>query len=1382
MHIRRLIRRSYIASSLRMNAIAVCCVLMLVCLILLSAQPVNADQQGLADDSPQARICFVGVWDRAMPLIERASRETGIEVTSYQVDALLEVSQAELAHINIIYILNISADKVEPLKNLLDQARTTHPQLQLVALDQRGSHAALNSAQLLEENPDVRAYWRSNGLQNMRRLLIYTNVHYLGAEGEIEPPSQVPDSGYYLPEKPEEALTDFNDVKQADSWVKDAPTAVLLIHQSFWITQDTKVINAQIKAMRQRGFNTVALFAVNEAKRYEMLNEVQPDLLIEDRHSGAWETAEGKSFLLNLDVPYLRPISMLAYTTEQWLADPSGLHVRDISHFMSLQELNGTVDPIVVGGLKAGISGFRLHEPIPERIERFADRAARWYKLRSTPNSEKKIAIVYYSKSLGKDDLLRGSPTGAFLDGPESLVRLLPRLQERGYMMADLPETAPDLLERLKEHGRNIGPWAQGELDRLADHPDVELIPLDQYLQWFNTLLDEPHRQAVIEKHGPPPGKLMVVHRNDQPYIVIPIVRVGENVILTPQPERAEKQDEKLLHSRDLPPPHNYLAFYWWLQNSFQADAVIHFGTHGSLELLPGKEAGLSSNDWPDICTGNLPIVNLWIMDNLGESTLSRRRSYALLVDHLVPPAVTVKIADETAKLHDDLGKFLTLEQGLIREEYRKQITERAKQQRFIDVLDLKLDDKGLLTESAIDVLHDHLHVVTESRTPTSLHVLGEKVVRDKLADYLTAILGKDYIDQVGIWLSTTQWAHEHDGFVAQAHDHGQESPTSAHTHEHSHNHSHAHDHVADDASEIVVSHSHDDTRERAEALIRQVILEGREAPAGMEKWMDEARDVLSKLDEVDNEITNLLHGLEGGYVEPGPGPDAIRNPGSIPSGRNLYTLNPEEVPTRAAWNVGVRLIDQLLSERQPKKIGIDLNGMNTMRDFGVMESQVLYLMGVRPVWDANRLAIDVELIPSEELGRPRVDVFIAMGGQYKENFPSRVKLLDKAVRLVSELDEENNLVRQGTLATEAKLLEAGYSQERAKQFSLARIFGTKPGNLSGTNILYLVPRSGVWEDESEITNVYIDSMSYAYVGEVWGEKVDGLYEQVIQGTDTLLRVWASNMTSQLSNHHAYEYLGGLNMAVTQLTGKEPAALIADVRDPNEAKIRSFEEVLDTTLRSELLNEDWMRGMMEHDYAGAGQMAELVKNTFGWDVTRDSSVSEAVWDDIYQTYIEDKYELDLEQWFEQVNPHAMQVVMATMMEAARKGYWDASEQQLNELAKRYAESVAKHDLSAGLVAGGNKKLEQALIDRLGKLDMQGLAQAYRAKVRESEGQSEADKVYGSKMDQVDPNQQKQNQQGQKPPQGIILWLLPCMGVLIVILFIIGVVRRSGSAK
>jgi len=1150
----------------------------------------------------------------------------------------------------VVLLLNIEPGDATALKNVLSSNQAVKGKVKILALDKRSSHAELEKAGLLVPDANIPKYWRPNGNVNIKRLFGYAAITYLGRQGQIEPPVDVPDCGFYDPEREEpfaslEACRAFKT--GSHRWREDGPLAAVLIQQSFWITHDTKVIDAEVYALEKRGINAVVLFASAQEQMAGMLKQVHPDLIVEDRHGTTWESPK---LLQELDVPYLRPISMLGYTVDEWLQDPQGMARRDVGNFMNLQESWGTIDPVVVGGLKASIQGYKLHEPFPSGIERFAGRAAAWLQLRAKPNSEKKVVLIYYNKGLGRDDLMRGSPTGAFLDGPQSLVQFLPRMRQAGFLVTNAPASVDDLVKSMQKSGHLLAPWAQGELEELADSGEPVLIPLSQYQKWFDRKLSPANQQAVIKFFGPPPGRIMVVERRGEKFIVIPRLQMG-NVTLAPQPERGEHMDDKLLHSRDVPPPHNYLAFYWWLQEEAEADVLVHWGTHGSLELLPGKEAGMSRDCWPDICAGNMPIVNLWIMDNLGESTLSRRRSYAMLSDHMVPPAVNAGAAEKYATLRDELVKYNTLDSGMLKSEYKKRVATRIREE--------KLDEKLAITnkdfsEADLKRVAEHIDFLFDSRTPLTLHVLGQPPAAKYEAPYLVSILGKPFLQHLEQALPITNQF----GSVIQ--------------------------------KKLWLE------KQGAEFLNSNLngFSANAEMSAELKKDLAFAKEMKGRLHAADSEITGLLHGLEGKYVPPGPGPDPIRNPSSIPGGRNLYSLNPEEIPTRPAWDVAVQLVDEMLKSKHPKKVGMDLNGMETMRDFGVMEAQILYLIGVRPVWDRNNLAIDVELIPREELKRPRVDVFVAMGGMYKENFPTRVELIDKAIRLASAAPEEDNAVRQGTLAIETRLKTSGMDSDKARQLATARIFGSKPGNMTGTKILHLVPRSGVWNNEDEIADVYIDNMSYVYTKGAWGQKVDGLYEDAIQGTELLIRVWASNMTSQLSNHHAYEYLGGLSMAVRKLTGREPEAMISDVRDPNGARIRDFQEVIATTMQSELLNRNWIEGMKEHGYAGAGHAAELVKNTFGWSVTRRESITDATWNEIYAVYVQDKFKLGMREWFEKENPHALAEIAATLLEANRTGHWNASPEMLRALYQTFAEIVAKHGAPDGLVTGGNTKLQE----------------------------------------------------------------------------------------
>ncbi|HSJ03834.1 MAG TPA: cobaltochelatase subunit CobN, partial [Verrucomicrobium sp.] len=1282
---------------------------------------------------------FVGVWDRSMALVDAACREQGLSAVFAKAGEFgKEAGTADSAAFPLVMVLNLDAAESPGLTERLKNSREKNPRQKVLALDVRGSHADLDKAGLLEQDATLMAYWRANGPINLKRLMQYCRVTYLGVAGTTDPPVLIPEFGYYDPgrEDPFEEFTAYREFKRSlKRWKEGAPTAVLLIQQSFWITRDLNVVNAQISALEKHGLNPVVVFGDREGRMTELVKAAQPTLLIEDRHGSMWQS---NAVIKELDVPYLRPISMLGYTVDEWRKDPRGLSVRDVGMFMSLQESWGTIEPVVVGGLHANIQGFRLHEPIPDRIEAFAARAARWATLKTRPNAEKKVAVIYYNKGLGQDDLVRGSPTGAFLDGPESLVRFLPRLQKAGYAIQNPPGTAAELIATMKKRGRNLGPWVQGDLEKLADEGNPALIPLRTYQRWFQEKLSEANRKAVVEKFGPPPGRLMVVHRNGEPHIVIPRIELG-NVILAPQPERGEKQDDKLLHSRDVPPPHNYLAFYWWLEEEYHADAIVHWGTHGTLELLPGKEAGLSEDCWSDICVDRLPVVDLWITDNLGESTLARRRSYAELVDHMVPPAVGAGLKDEFKTLHEDIHKFNTLENGLLREEFRKRIAQQARAE-SLHAVAKALPGEELYTDDMVARVDQHLHELYDAQTPMRLHVLGEPPVAEDMVPYLVSILGENFLNHLS------------------------------------------------EASPLIKNLAPEKQQQRdAAAHLLNSALEGN-APTAfsptpeLDKDLAFAREMKARLMQADREVTGLLHALEGGYIEAGPGPEPIRNPSTVPTGRNLYSLNPEEIPNKAAWEVAKRLVDDLLKTRKPQKIGMDLNGMETMRDFGVMEGQILYLLGVRPIWNRSNLVIDVELIPTEELKRPRVDVFVAMGGQYKENFPSRVTLLDKAVKLAASAAEEGNPVKASVAAMEVRLQQRGFSSAKASQFAAARIFGTKPGNMTGTNILHLVPRSGVWDKADEITEVYMDNMSFVYSGEVWGEKIDGLYEEALNGTDTILRVWASNMTSQLSNHHAYEYLGGLNMAVKKVTGKTPQALIADVRNPSGARVRDFEEVLATNLRSELLNKKWLEGMQSHDYAGAGHITELVKNSFGWSVTRPESISQDTWKDIYEVLVKDRHNLGLEAWFEKVSPHARQEITATLLEAARKGLWQATQQQIEDLSRIYAESIQKYGESGGLVGGGNTRLVDYSVNALKATGAAGDAQkatSMQESVAKSAGGEVQEKVAGTKLDQKPAKEPHQDQEAVEAPTPPSYWQYAVI-VLLVLLLVAGFFKRSGT--
>ncbi|QJW99044.1 cobaltochelatase subunit CobN [Frigoriglobus tundricola] len=1224
-------------------------------------------------------VLVIGGWDYGETMFDRAATGIGMSAKFVTTEDTDRVTTDQLKAADLVFLLNLKPDGVATLKDRVAEAKKAKPGLLVLSLAQRDTQKSFEQAGLMASDPEIYRYWRYNGFENTKRLLVYTRVKHLKGQGEVLPPVVVPDFGVYHP-----AASDlFPDVPAYIEWAKKtghfqlgSPRVALLVQQGFLMTGDTTVYEAVVNALEKRGVNVAVLFSGQSAsKQKELLAAWKPELIIDDHHAST-AIRQGPE---ELDVPIVKNVMLLRSTVAEWEASVQGMLPADVGlHFLT-QEVHGIIDPVVTGAMKANVGGYKLHDPIPDRVERLAGRVTAWINLRKKANAEKKIAIVYYNKYLGKSDVGRGSATGAFMDGPESLFRVLKALKERGYTFTKFPKDTEELLAWMKRDGRNVGAWADGDLAELIRDGKPVLWPTAEYEKWFATL-GETNRNTVTKAYGPAPGAQMTTA--DRKAIVLPRIDLG-NVILLPQPARGPENDEKLLHAKDVPPPHQYLACYWWLQHDFRADAVMHFGTHGTELLLPGKANGLSADSFGDICLGNVPNVYPWIIDNIAEAIQAKRRAYAVTVDHLTPPLETTGLSPELQNLHADIDKCAALEEGLLKQKYRKTISDAARKAALTR-------NPADLSDQEIEQIAFQLHQVELSVTAVKLHTLGTEPDAKHLVPFLTSMLGRQYLNDLGRVLPVPP-------DVAKEPDH----------------------------VPIWV-------RPQLEAMVKAVVIDGfspedalkvagaKIPPGDPDRIVESLRRVVEyrkNLAQTGREVENVLRALEGKFVSPGPGADPVRNPAAIPTGRNLYALNPEEIPTKQAWEVGVQLVDQLLKDRPTlRKVALDLNGHETIRDYGVTEAEALYLMGVRPVWDHNNLAVNVEIIPREQLKRPRIDVFIALGGSMRDTFTSRVKLLDKAVRLVSELNEPDNYVRAGTEEKAAELVKRGLAPEKVKLYAPARMFGAKPGS-HGTRILYLVPKTGAWDDRKEIADVYKQNMSHVFTGDVWGESAPGLYEDAMRGTELVLRTWTSNMTGPLTNHHVYEYAGGLSLAIETTTGRQPKLLFSDVR--GAPKVRDFDEVLATEAHVTMLNPKWLKGMMENSYSGAGMMAEVVRNTSGWEATRKGAVSQDLWNEIHAVYAKDKHGLQLREWMDKVNPHARQEILATLIEANRKGDWKADAATVRDLAKEYAASVAKHGDSAGLATGGNVKLQTEVVARLNAPGDEGLAAAYKTAIAKS---------------------------------------------------------------
>jgi len=432
----------------------------------------------------------------------------------------------------------------------------------------------------------------------------------------------------------------------------------------------SRATDALIRAFEARGANVGAIFGLAQAGPFAA--EFQPDLIVSRKHGRWWLADTGVELLdTEIDVPVLRGLSLLftGETFREYRTTRNGIRGAGLVMGAMVPELDGAISPTLIEGLDAEWYGRRFEAIEDERIQRLVDRALRWIELRRKSNPEKRIAIVYVA-GIGK-----GRITAASLNVPESLTGFLHALGREGYSLSHVPVDSGQLLEEMLTKGRNIGPSQPGELAELASMQGVELLPLDGYVEWFQSL-PESMRKEVEQTFGPPPGELMTVERDGKSYFVLPKLDFG-NILVLPQPLRGAKMDSRLQHNDRVPPPHQYLAVYWWLREVWKADAIVNYGTHGTHEFLPGRPLGQLADDWSDRVLGPLPNIYVYVMDNVGEALIAKRRGSAVTVSHQIPAIAAASLSEEDkaiGALYRATEQFLAQDDGALKERLRRQL------------------------------------------------------------------------------------------------------------------------------------------------------------------------------------------------------------------------------------------------------------------------------------------------------------------------------------------------------------------------------------------------------------------------------------------------------------------------------------------------------------------------------------------------------------------------------------------------------------------------------------------------------------------------------------------------------------------------------------
>ena len=1222
----------------------------------------------------QPRILFLGFPSMYRFLLAESSQQSGVRYDYWKPEQVddPDLGQPDFRRYRAIFVSGRRSDPLRrPVREALLEAGEAGSRV-IVLPAHDAPRLGVGNADFDGQDVWIDEYWRHGGVTNMARLLQTASSRYLGRGGDQLPPEPAPDDGYYHPDSPSLFTTtaDYRRWYESSGRSRAGAPRVLIDFADGWRLGMTDATDAVIRAFESGGFEAAAIFGTAQAAPFAV--EYRPDILVSRKHGRWWLGQQGVDVLeKRIDAPVLRGLSLL-FTGESFSDyQQTRAGIRDAGLIMGamVPELDGAIQPTLIEGLDSAWYGRRFEAFRDERIDLMVRRAQRWVRLRKLPNAEKKIAVIYVS-GIGK-----GRLTAASLNVPRSLMQFLSALRQDGYDIDPLPDSEDDLLRQMLDRGRNVSFGRPRDLLQLADQDGVLRLPVRGYARWFAEL-PEAMRSEVTQAFGPPPGDLMVTTDGGEPAFVIPKLDYG-NVIVLPQPVRGARMDAKLQHNDRVPPPHQYLAAYWWLREVWGADAIVNYGTHGTHEFLPGRPLGQLADDWSDRIIGALPNLYLYVMDNVGEALIAKRRGVAVTVSHQIPPVEAAELRREDpgiAKLYRATQQFQSAQEGALRESLRARIRAAASEYGFDR--DLGTDwEAAAPGDDEVAALGRHIHLLDEDRIPVGLHVHGEPSPPDELAPMVAAMLGRPFLESFG---------------------------------------------CTEDGSPLDCSA---ESRDRAARAVSSA-LAGDDLPAAMQPVSAEFSRIRKALRQTPDEITHLLGALSGRYVPPGGGGDPVRNPQALPTGRNLYGINPAEVPTRAAWDLGVTLAEeQIQAERErlgrwPRKIGFTLWNTELIRQHGTDLAHIMHLLGVRPVWDHRNVVEDVELVPASELRRPRIDVVIQAASLFRDTFPDRMRLLDRAVRLAAAASDGENFVAEHTAEAEREMKLAGLSVRDARSLAAARVFSNSAGGY-GTGLVASIERSGDYSSTGGLTDAYIARTGAVYTeGLEWGRRVPEAYRAQLRHTDAVTLSRSTNVVGALTLDHYFEYLGGMTMAVGDTTGTAPETYLADVRDPAMARVETAREALARGLRGKYWNPKWIRGLQAEGFSGAVEMAQTATNLFGWQVTKPAVVGSDVWDRVHAVYVSDSLGVGLPAWLDAENPFAFQEIAAIMLEAARKGFWDAPEDILEDLALEYVSSLERHGASGSARTTGNRPFEEFVEVRVAESARPELTQLLRESLRD----------------------------------------------------------------
>lgn len=1099
-------------------------------------------------------------------------------------------------------------------------------------------------------------FWLNGSKENMKRFLCLLVDRYVpGYRGVLpqQDPIFYPDTALYHPDagKPFATTSELREWQIKNRPGKGSGRVAILVMRATLLSENMLHVVNLLRELESRDVQCCIAYsggldfrpalegffdpASSESMKIDLIINATGFSLV----GGPAETksAEAVGILKKIGVPCFNLIPLAFQPISHWRENNLGLTPLQTALSVAVPELDGAIEPHVFAGLEEGSDRTM---PLEAETRAVADRVTRLVQLRRKSNADKKLAIVLFNfpPNLGN------AGTAAFLDVFESLLRLMKKLKSEGYAI-ELPESV-DLLRTCLLEGNQLVFGTDGNV---AAH-----YPVEEYRKAFTAY------ERIEPFWGDAPGELL----NDGSRFHILGAMFG-NLFVGQQPSFGYERDPmRLLMAKDAAPNHAFAAFYSWLDREFGADALLHFGTHGALEFMPGKQVGLSQQCWPKRLIGALPHFYCYCVNNPSEGAIAKRRGFATLVSYMAPPLEHAGLYKGMRQLRELVAAWRSRPSAEALDEIRD----------LSATLDLDRTDEAMGDEEYVTWLNNELYLIEERMIPLGLHVLGSAPSAESLADNLALLVSHarpeldnrslpelvcrglrlDYDDLVErheekmelreSWQKVTAICHEAvRRFIGKL-------PASM-------------------PNGVTIATMLDGTlavrMDEASAYLHK---SAGLKPRQLDKLWHFLNGLLAAMLE-NREIEAVMRALDGAYIPPSPGNDLVRNPAIVPTGRNIHSLDPYSIPTPFARKQGERSAETLLEQYRresgelPESIALILWGTDNLKSDGEGVAQALALVGARTKTDELGKIGDVELIPLEKLQRPRIDIVVTVSGIFRDLLSHQVRLLDKAVRLAAAADEPDsmNFVRKHVRQQAAEL---GISEDEAA----GRIYSNAPGSY-GSNVNHLI-ESSTWEQEQQLADAFINRKSFAFSPEGdWQESPEILRSALKNVTLTFQNIDSFEIGLSDIDHY-YEYLGGVSKSVEVLGGAKPKVMVGDTGGFGKGqKIRSLEKMVALEARTKLLNPKWYEAMIEHGYEGVREIEAHLTNTYGWSATA-SAVKNWTYQQFTETFLQDR---DMLERISALNPNATMSMTRRLLEANSRGFWETDEGTIEHLQELYEE-------------------------------------------------------------------------------------------------------------